>query len=81
VNKLIGQLLQGPAVPVRITEGGVQYAPEILYLADRHSPVDELRTRGVYVRDDQVKALDGARQRVYDPNPKGDRAGRPGGVS
>jgi hypothetical protein len=73
--------LQDPAVPVRITEGCVQDAPEILDLTDHYSPVDELRTRGVYVRDDQVQALDGAGRRVYDPDPKGDRASRPGGAS
>ena len=38
MNKLIGQLLQGLAVPVRIAEGGVLYAPLILDLADVHSP-------------------------------------------
>ncbi len=53
--------------------------PEILDLTELYSQVDELRTRGVYVRDDQVQALDGAGWRVYDPDPKGDRAGRPWG--
>jgi hypothetical protein len=53
VNKLIGQLLQGPAVPVRIAEVGMKNAPEILDLADIHSSLDELRTRRRYVRNDQ----------------------------
>ncbi len=57
MNRLKGQLLQGPAVAVRIAEGGVQNAPEILYLADLHPPLDELCTRRLYVRDDQVEAL------------------------
>jgi hypothetical protein len=47
---LIGQLLQGPAGPVRIAEGGVQDPPEILDLADIHPAVGERRTRRVDVR-------------------------------
>jgi hypothetical protein len=54
VNKLIGQLLQGPAIPVRIAEVSIKNAPEILNLADLHSSLDELRTRRRHVRDDQV---------------------------
>ena len=33
-TRLIGQLLQGPAVAVRVAEGGVQDSTEILHLAD-----------------------------------------------
>jgi hypothetical protein len=51
---LIGQLLQCPAVAVRIAEVGVQNASEILDLADFNSPLDEFTTRRLYVRDDQV---------------------------
>lgn len=52
----MGQLLQGPAVPVRIDEeGDVQDTPEILNLADVHPAVGELGTRRVDVRDDQVQ--------------------------
>jgi hypothetical protein len=54
VNRLIGQLLQGPAVPVRIAERSVQDASEVLYLADLHPAPDELRTRRLYIRNDQV---------------------------
>src|SRR5215211_5207735 len=79
VNRLVGQLLQGPAVPVRIAEGSVQDAPKVLYFVDPNSSLDELHTRGVYVRDDQVQTLDRARRCVYDPDPEGDRASRPRG--
>lgn len=71
-------LLQGPAVAVRIAEVGVQDLPEILRLADAHPAVGQLRTRHVDVRDDQVQALDGARQSAHYPRPKCDRAGRSG---
>ena len=81
MNRLLGQLLQGPAVAVRIAEGGVQDATEILDLADPHPPLDEPRTRRLYVWDDQVEALNGAGRRVHDPDPEGDRAGRTRGVS
>src|SRR5215203_5996210 len=74
----VGQLLQGPAVAVRVLEGGVQDPPEILDLADVHPAVGELGARRVDVRDDQVQALDGARRRVDDPGPYCDRAGRAG---
>ncbi len=53
-------LLQGPAVAVRIAEGYVQDAPEILYLTHVHPAVGELGTRRVYVWDDQVEAPDRA---------------------
>src|SRR5215203_651260 len=75
----VGQLLQGPAVAVRVLEGGVQDPPEILDLADVHPALGELGTRRVDVRDDQVQPLDGARLSVHDPGPYRDRAGRPRG--
>src|SRR3712207_4870955 len=53
-SELVCQLLQGPAVPVRIAEGDVQDSPEILNLPYLHSPIHELRTRSLYVRDYQV---------------------------
>jgi hypothetical protein len=36
LGNLIGQLLQGPAVPVGIAEGGVEYPAEVPYLAHFH---------------------------------------------
>jgi hypothetical protein len=68
-------LLHGPAVAVRIAEEDERASGEILDLAHLHPPLHELPTRGLYIRDDQLNALEGARLRLHDPRPDGDRAG------
>src|SRR5918997_7172254 len=73
-----GNLLHGPAVAVRIAEEDERAPDEVLNLGDFHSPLEELRARGVYVRDDHLHTLDGAGLRLRDPRPYCDRAGRPG---
>ena len=62
------QLLHGPAVPVRVAEEDERTPVELLDLADLHPALGKLFTRGVYVRDDQLKALYGTRLRLRDPS-------------
>ena len=62
-------LLHGPAVAVRIAEKDEQPPGEVLDLADVHPPFHERSTSGLYVRDDQLNALEGTRLRPHDPRP------------
>src|SRR5438270_3190762 len=57
-------LLNGPAIAVWIAEEQEQAPGELLHLADLHSSLDELRTCGVDVRDDELQALDRAWRHV-----------------
>jgi hypothetical protein len=49
-----GYRLYGPAVAVRVAEEDERAPRELLDLADVDPALDELRTRGVYVRDHQL---------------------------
>jgi hypothetical protein len=62
-------LLHRPAVAVRIAEKDEQATGEVLDLAYVHPPFHELGTSGLYVRDDQLNALEGTRLRPHDPRP------------
>jgi hypothetical protein len=62
-------LLHGPAVAVRVAEKDEQAPGEVLDLADIYPPFHELSTSGLYVRDDQLNALEGTRLRPHDPRP------------
>src|SRR5437667_2137120 len=73
-----GHLLHGPTVAVRIAEEDEGAPVEFLDVTHLDPALDELRTRGVDVRDDQLQALHGARPHVAKPSPQGDRASRPG---
>src|SRR5215218_1144063 len=81
VNRLVGQLLQGPAVPVRIAEGSVQDAPKVLYFVDPNSSLDELHTRGVYVQTTKCRPWTEPGGVSMIPIPKAIEQADPGGVS
>ena len=59
-----GNLLHSPAVAVRIAGEDERAPGELLDIANLHPPLDELPTRSVYVRDDHLHTLDGARLRL-----------------
>src|SRR5438309_10915087 len=80
-------LLHGPAVSVGIAEKDIgavvatlgvrpRHHPgglEMLDIAHVHPPVGQLGPGGLDVGDDEVEALRGARRRLRDPDPDGDR--------
>jgi hypothetical protein len=86
-----GYLLHAPAIAVRIAEEDESDVIEVvsftawakrtrvehMELADLHPSLGELGLRSVYIRDDQVQALEGARH-ARDPLSQGDRAGGSG---
>ena len=76
-----GNLLHGPAIAVRIAEEDERAPVELLHLADIRPSLGELRTRCVYVRDDQLHTLDRARLRLRVPDPIAIEQADPGGVS
>src|ERR687893_1581453 len=84
-------LLHSPAVAVRIAEEDEPHVVESLPstsqarripvqhldFTDLHPSLDELRTRRMDVRDDQLQALEQAWLHVHDPVTQDDRAARP----
>ena len=86
---LRGALLHHPAVAVGIAEKDERVPVsassidpdttlEVLDRADLHTPLEQLRPRGVDVGDDQLDPLHRPRGRRGETGPDGDRAGRAG---
>src|SRR5918999_6321643 len=72
-----GELLDGPAVAVGIAEEDERTPRELLDVPDLDPALDQFGPCGVDVRDNQLKALHGARLHLAEPGPQGDRARRP----
>src|SRR5207244_8851136 len=70
-------LLHRPAVAIRVAKEDERAPGKLLDLAHLDAPPDQLRPGGVDVGHDQLEALGGARRRVDESFPQGNRAGRP----
>src|SRR5262245_1028040 len=67
-----GQLLDGPAVAIRIAEEHERSPIEALDVADVDAVVDEVGAGGLDVIDDELKALGRARRSVDDTDAESD---------
>src|SRR5918994_942452 len=71
-------LLDCPAVPIRVLEEDELAPIELLDLGNVHSPLDELCARRVNVGDDHLEALQGTGLHCHDSSPHCNRACRSG---
>src|SRR5919198_3709401 len=72
-------LLNGPAVAVRVAEEHKRTPWELLHLADLHPAPDELGTSGVDIGDHQLQSLRRARRHLAEALSDRDGARRPRG--